>query len=98
MIGCSQPRTRLGCDGVLAEVVGQHLVDADAALQLGALLERRAGEDVAGLPGVDADAGGVLLNRPLMTLIFVFSGASGSRLLPSSIVRAGALGPPVVAG
>ena len=37
-----------------------------------------------------------LLNSPLMTLIFVFSGSSGSRLLPSSIVRARALGPPVV--
>ena len=37
-----------------------------------------------------------LLNRPLMTLSLAFSGASGSRLWPSSIVRAGALGPPVV--
>ena len=52
-----------GLDGLLAEVVGEHLVHADAALELGALLERRAGEDVAGLARVDADAGGVLVEQ-----------------------------------
>ena len=33
------------------------------ALELGPLLERRAGEDVAGLAGVDADAGRVLVEQ-----------------------------------
>ena len=32
-------------------------------LQHGPLLERGAGEDVAGLPGMDADAGGVLVEQ-----------------------------------
>ena len=32
-------------------------------LQLGPLLQRRAGEDVAGLARVDADAGGVLVEQ-----------------------------------
>ena len=41
---------------LLADVVGEHLVHADAAVEIGALLERHAGEEVAGLARVDADA------------------------------------------
>ena len=43
----AQDHARL--DGLLAQVPGEHLVDADAALQLGPLLKRCAREDVAGL-------------------------------------------------
>src|SRR5207244_4901366 len=46
--------------GLLPDVPSEHLVHADAALQLGSLLQRRPGQEVAGLPRVDADAGGVL--------------------------------------
>ena len=38
-----------------------------------------------------------LLNRPLMTLIFVFTGSSGARVLLELHLGARALGPPVVA-
>ena len=64
MIGCSQPSTRLGCGGLLAQVRGEHLVHADAALEHRPLLKRGAREDVAGLPGMDADARGVLVEQP----------------------------------
>src|SRR5262249_24281622 len=38
--------------------------DANAYAEYGPLLERSPGEDVAGLPGVDADAGGRLVEQP----------------------------------
>ena len=43
-------------DRVLADVVGQHLVHAYAALEHGAFHERHSGKEIAGLPGMDADA------------------------------------------
>ena len=43
-----RPSTMLGCGVVLPEVVGQHLVHADAAVDDRALLQRHAGEHVAG--------------------------------------------------
>ena len=48
---------------LFAEAGGEHLVHADAAAQHRPLLERRAREDVAGLPGMDADAGRVLVEQ-----------------------------------
>ena len=45
-------------------MVGEHLVHADASLEDRALLQCRPREDVAGLPGMDADAGGVLVEEP----------------------------------
>ncbi len=86
MIGCSQPRTRLGCGGLLAEAAGEHLVHADAALEHRPLLQRRAREDVARLARMDADAGGVLVEQAGDDVqLGSRSGASGWRLLLSSM-------------
>src|SRR5437762_3153173 len=42
----------------LADLVGQYLVHADAAAQLGSFLKLRTGENIACLPRMDADAHG----------------------------------------
>ena len=57
----AQDHARL--DGLLAQVPGELLVDADAPLELGPLLKRGPREDVAGLARVDADARGVLVEQ-----------------------------------
>ena len=48
---------------VFLEVSGQDLIHAGAAAQDRAALQGRAGEDVAGLPGMDADARGVAVEQ-----------------------------------
>ena len=50
--------------GVVFEMRREHLIDADAAMQHGALLQGRAGQDVAGLPGWMPTPMACLLNRP----------------------------------
>ena len=49
--------------GVLADVARDHLVHADAAVDDRALLQRHAGQQVAGHPGMDADAGRGLVEQ-----------------------------------
>ena len=75
-----------GLHRVLPEVIGQHLIHADAAPQHRAL---HAGACRKGCcrsaPDECPRPLPVLLNRPVMTFILRLKGASGSRLLPSSI-------------
>ncbi len=52
-----------GLHRLLAQVPGQLLVDTDAPLELGPLLKRGPGEDVAGLARVDSHAGCVLVEQ-----------------------------------
>ncbi len=47
----------LDCGVSCADVIGDHLIDADAGLDDGALRDVRAGEQAAGLRGVNALAG-----------------------------------------
>ena len=76
---------------------GQHLVDADAAAQHGPLLQRHAGEDVAGLPGVDADAGRRLVEQAVDDVHLGLERRQRLEALAQLHLGAGALGPPVVA-
>ena len=52
-----------GLQRLVAQVAGEHLVHADAALEHGPLLKRGAREDVAGLARMDADARRVLVEQ-----------------------------------
>ena len=57
----TEHETRL--DRLLSQVIGEDLIDADAAAQLGTFLQGRSGEDVPGLPRMNADAGGVSIEQ-----------------------------------
>ena len=88
----------LGCAVSWPMLVGEHLVHADAAAgrwRPSAAARPRA--DCPVCPGWMPMPTAGLLNRPLMTLIFVFSGSSGCEALAQLHLGAAALGPPVVA-
>ena len=62
-MGCSQASTMLACAVSWPTLVGDHLIDRDARLDDRALLNRRAGKQAAGLRGVNALAGGALVEQ-----------------------------------
>ena len=66
-------------------------------LQHGALLQRHARQDVAGLPGWMPTPVDGLLNRPVMKFSFVLERLQRLQALAQLHLGAGALGPPVVA-
>jgi len=53
-------------------MIGENLVNADPATKLCPLLQRGSGKDVAGLSGVNANAGGVLVEQSRNYIHFFF--------------------------
>ncbi len=81
---------------LLAQMSGQHLIDADAAAQHRSLLQRRSREDVARLTGVDADAGGGFVEQARDDVQPGTQRSQGREALAQLHVRAGAFRPPVL--
>ena len=87
----------LGCERVLAEAVGEHLVHGDAAADGRALLDRHAGQQVAGLPGMNAHADGRLVEQAVDDVDLRLERLQRLEALAQLHLGARALGPPVVA-
>ena len=85
-----------GLRRVLADAIGDHLVDADARLDDGALLNGRAGEQAAGLRGVNALAGGALVEQAVDHVDLVLQRLQRRQGLAELHVGARALGAPVI--
>ena len=54
-----------GLQRLLADTIGDHLIDRDAGMQDGSLFEVRAGEKTAGLRGVNAQTHRALVEEPV---------------------------------
>ena len=81
---------------LLTKMIGQNLVDAYPASQLGPLLKRSSRKNVARLPRMNANIGGILIKQPRNHVHFFFQRLEGCQTLAELHFRPGPFRPPVI--